>query len=354
MPANFDAIKEGWAGEVGALQSALRGATATQRDLTRAVQDDPSLAPQATAAALEELKAAKAYNDFLDKDKEYWAKGDQYDQQLKNGAGYDRRTGTVRELPGYDRLALEHSRDKNWALAGEFQMFKTEHGLKHVHLAPVNTPTETHHVDGAVERRETVQGHVHSAKEWAKEFAGDYVDTAADIVKNGPLTPEQNRLLCKSTVGAVLGLAGAKMMPAPGGGPGATVFDDAVGNAINASDPASTICDPIYRGRRKVDVHGAATAEDSPALAAAPGEFGSFGNLDTWLDQTLAAASMPGQEAQFDRLMQAAANDPAGHALLSEAVQAEDQREMSAHQRALTPAAAEHGNDYSHGALSLG
>ncbi len=321
-----------WTSEAAGLQQKMQESGDESFRLVLLAREDKSFEKQATAAALDELKAAKAYNDFLDKDKEYWAKGDEADQKIRRGAGYDRRTGTVRELPGYDRLALEHSRDKNWALAGEFQMFKTENGLRPVHLPPVNTPTDTHFVDGSVERRDTVQGKWESAKGWAKDLGKDFSDSAADFIVNGPLTPDQNHKLCKSTVGVALGLIGGRVMPAPGGGHGATIFEEAIGHGINVSDPASTICDPIYRDRRPVDLRSEAAPDAKQAVASsADVQFqtdGSFGNLDAWLDQALSAASTPGQDAKLDGLLREAANDPAGQNLLAEAKQAEDQREL--------------------------
>lgn len=251
LPKNMAEIRDRWATEAERFQGALENAHGIHLDAKFAARNEKSLEGQATAAALDELKAAKAFNDFLDTDRQYWAKGNEIDGQLKTRGD---------SLSPFQRHQLETSRDQQWALAGEFQQFKTQHQLRPVHLPPVNTPGETHFVDGSKALRDTPAGQWAAAKEWAREGLKGASEGSRDLLLNGPLSRDQNRQLCESLLDSGVSRLGSKLMPAPGGGPGAKFFDKARGKALDIGDPVGVTCEGLYPARSsRGDVLGAAS-----------------------------------------------------------------------------------------------
>ena len=237
-PPNLLALQTQWTNEAQKRQEAIEAAHRQWEKLVDAARIDSSRTPEATAAALAELKAGQAYNAFLDKDREYNREGDSEDRILN----------TRNNLSPLERHQIETTRNQKWVMAGEFQLWKTAQGLKYVTLIPVNTDSDTHYPDGHTERRGTPQ--VLATNTW------DHVKQAgerfAEIVKEGPPNAF-NQALREGLIGLGLRRVIPKLPAGTDHVMGKYAWGKAQSEAKGATDPAGDTCRLIYPSSRSLE-----------------------------------------------------------------------------------------------------
>lgn len=238
-PPNLEEIKGQWAGQLSQLQAQYGEAKkqAQHEGRTTGAEGNTST-PERVQFRLQELKAAKAHNDFLDSGRQYEKLATDASLRLQNT-----------QPKGFDLDRLETTRDHMQALAGEFQVFLTERGARHLHVPPVQTETQIHFVDGSTQWNDKPMGRLAAFWDRSKEV----LEGTKQALMKGPFTPEENYQICKLALGSLISKGAGKMMPAPGHPYAAPLFDEALGRAVDAGDPAGATCRLIYPQRRKQD-----------------------------------------------------------------------------------------------------
>lgn len=238
-PPNLEEIKGQWAGQLSQLQAQYGDAKKqTQHEGRRSGAEGNTSTPEQIQFRLQELKAAKAHNDFLESGRQYEKLATDASRRLQNP-----------NLSLFERHQIETTRDQMQALAGEFQLFLTERGARPLHVPPVQTASEIHFVDGSKQWNDKPLGRLAAFWDQSKEVLGG---TKQALMK-GPFTPEENYQICKLALGNLISMGAGKLMPAPGHPYAAPLYDEAMGRAVDAGDPAGATCRLIYPQRRNQD-----------------------------------------------------------------------------------------------------
>lgn len=195
---HLDSLKSNWATQATNLKNAYDVAKVNADQLRDAAANNQSFKPAATTASLQELSAAKAYNDFLDSS----AAANRLIQDI-----------SVRlEKPNLsllERHQLEIEQENLSTLVAEFNGFKVEAGLKYVHVSPVQVDSKIHYVDGNVEwNTNTVTGMLGQTWDGVKSHF-------PDVVRSLTLSPESQYQACVGVIDSITGGFSGKVLPAP-------------------------------------------------------------------------------------------------------------------------------------------
>lgn len=188
-----------------------------------------------------------------------------------------------------ERMQLATTRETMYALAAEFTQFKTESQASLLHLRPVDTEGKTYYIDGRVEWNNSLEGLAGQAWEGLKDLASG----TKEALIRGPFTTEENYAICQSALGGMLPDVVGVMLPAPGGRPGAFLWDEALGQSLNAADPAGEMCRTVYpKGTSPQDIWRQGELEgvdDEEVMAgdATSGQFVPLRDLDAWWLQVM-------------------------------------------------------------------
>lgn len=220
-----------WQAKLNVLSAANRAAKENITFWENERREHRATDEQVTSAWLQELQAAQTYNSFLESGSQYIKTALDAESRLQ------RRNLSLLEI-----VQLATTRDTMYALAAEFTRFKSDNGMSLLQVPPVEVGGKTHYIDGRVGWSSSLSGLAGQAWEGLQEIAAG----VKEALLRGPFTTEENQAICRSALGSLLPDLAGKTIAAPGGKPGAFLWDEALSKALDAADPAGQMCRVVY------------------------------------------------------------------------------------------------------------
>lgn len=229
-PAYLVQLHSDWASKAVELQNKYTSAKTVAADLVRESAGSVALSPAATQAALAELNAAKAYNDFLETGTGLHRLSQEAAARLNNP-----------NLSDWDRHQLQNTQRSLQTSWEAFSDFLNSNGLKPIHVPPVYADNKIHHVDGAKQWDQSILGQVGSWYDAGKTFGQQLVQAAT-------LSQADQYTACVGIIDAITGrFMEKRVLPAHGewAGHGGDVWGQLAGKAFDLN-PAGTTCRLIF------------------------------------------------------------------------------------------------------------